>query len=66
MQRSLPVFFDEVPDFDPRDGFMVVRWGGYELAMPIPICERSHLMCGEALAKWRLSRLDTGDVVPLR
>lgn len=62
MGKKLPLFIEEVPEYDARGDVMFVRWPGLEIAMPISICVQAVLMCQEALAKRKLARLG-GNVV---
>jgi hypothetical protein len=59
---ALPVFIDEVPEYEDRGEIMLVRWRGLEIALPIAICIQAVLLCEEALAKRKLARLG-GNVV---
>jgi hypothetical protein len=63
MDRKLPLFIDEVPEYEPRGDYMRVIWRGLEICIPMFICQRSYLLCGEALAKWKVDRMDGGKVV---
>jgi hypothetical protein len=56
MGRELPIFIDEVPEYEARGEFMFVRWRGLEIALPISVCQRAMLECEAALAKWHLAQ----------
>lgn len=61
MGQQLPIFIDEVPDYEARGEFMFIRWRGLEIAMPIGICERAVARCNRALDAWH-DHKDTGVV----
>jgi hypothetical protein len=52
MVCQLPIFVDEVPEYEARDGFMHVRWRGLEICLPIVTCEKSVASCNRALDLW--------------
>jgi hypothetical protein len=63
MSQVLPLFVDEVPEYEARGEVMFVRWKGLEIALPISVCSQACLLCGEELAKWRVSRLYKASVI---
>lgn len=63
MGQAIPLFFDDVPEYEARGEVMFIRWKGLEIAIPISVCSRACLLCEEELAKWRLSRLHEASVI---
>lgn len=53
MGQMLPIFVDEVPEYEARDGCMFVRWRGLEIALPIATCIQSMEACERALSSWQ-------------
>lgn len=62
MERVLPYFFDEAPEFEARDGIMFMRWPELEICAPISVCIKSVGKCKRELARWERQN---ASVIPL-
>jgi hypothetical protein len=63
--RGLPIFIDETPEYEARGDYMRVAWRGLEICLPMQVCQRSYLLCGEAINKWREARTEGAKIVRL-
>lgn len=52
MGQVLPLFVDEVPEYEARGEVMFVRWKGLEIAIPISVCEKAVAKCNRELDRW--------------
>jgi hypothetical protein len=63
MQQVLPLFVDEVPEYEARGEVMFVRWKGLEIALPISVCIAAVGRCECEISRWNRARSDAGRVV---
>jgi len=61
MPTSLPVFLDEVPEYQIRDGRMYITMGTFCLAMPIHVYLKGAARGSRAVREWHSRR--AGEIV---
>lgn len=62
MPNSLPIFLDEVPEYEVRDGRMYITMGTFCLAMPVHIYLKGAARGSRAIREWQ--RGERGEVIP--
>lgn len=53
---GLPIFVDEVPEYEARGDHMVLKWRGLEVFVPIHTCMAAMEQCERALQDWRVDQ----------
>jgi hypothetical protein len=66
MGANLPLWLDEVPDYEVVNGQMRVTVGEFALAMPLNVFLIGCVKGKQAIVTWERSKTDGADVLPFR
>lgn len=58
-------FVGEVPEYEIKDGNMLIKTKDWSIAMPLPAFLKGMSRASEVIAKWQVSQLDKGTVVSI-